>query len=734
MDKITVQLENCFGIKKFETVFDFSEKNGYIIYASNGSMKTSFAKTFKAISQGKQPADEIFARPTSCVVQKDGETAIGKEEIFVIDPYDASFESNKVSTLLANKELQEKYDHIHKSIDITKQDVLKDLKEISSYKGNVEEEFCQSFGRDKKSFLELMSDLEPYITSKENDISFELANLKYATLFSAKAIDFVNKGNTPELIAEYTEKYNELLENSTFLKKGIFTHNNASEIGVNLHKNGFFEANHTLVLNGDKIIKTQKELDVFISEEKGKILGDKELKKRFDNIDKALVKNAELRDFREIIEDRPELIAELKDIAEFKRKIWILSLRSLREKCSLLIKEYKNGQAELEKIIEEAKEEQTEWEIVLRIFKDRFSVPFDVNISNQEDVILKSNAPAVTFTYVDETTTQEIQKNKLIELLSLGERRALYLLNIIFEIEARKKENKPVLLIADDIADSFDYKNKYAIIEYLKEIIENGLFKVIVLTHNFDFYRTVGNRLLGRSNCKMVQKYNDRIELCSGGYIQNVFDFWKNRLDLDDKVLIASIPFVRNIVEYLEGNSSENYMKLTTLLHLKNNAETNTITKDITLSDLEGIFNDVWRIEKNFSKDRTTKSVYSLIFEVADHIVTHPAQEIKLENKIALSIAIRLQAEEIMIEKINRFIGNDSKTKAIPGCQTGALFDMYKGYFPEESGMITLLGQVSLMTPENIHLNSFMYEPILDMSETHLIRLYSALKAICVPA
>jgi hypothetical protein len=29
------------------------------------------------------------------------------------------------------------------------------------------------------------------------------------------------------------------------------------------------------------------------------------------------------------------------------------------------------------------------------------------------------------------------------------------------------------------------------------------------------------------------------------------------------------------------------------------------------------------------------------------------------------------------------------------------------------------------MTPENIHLNSFMYEPILDMSDQHLRKLYT---------
>lgn len=61
-------------------------------------------------------------------------------------------------------------------------------------------------------------------------------------------------------------------------------------------------------------------------------------------------------------------------------------------------------------------------------------------------------------------------------VLSNGELRALYLLNIIFDVEARKKNNIETLFIVDDIADSFDYKNKYAIIEYLKDIAKQPIF------------------------------------------------------------------------------------------------------------------------------------------------------------------------------------------------------------------------------------------------------------------
>ncbi|XTO86860.1 hypothetical protein DSX90_004510 [Campylobacter jejuni] len=46
-------------------------------------------------------------------------------------------------------------------------------------------------------------------------------------------------------------------------------------------------------------------------------------------------------------------------------------------------------------------------------------------------------------------------------------------MQILFEIEAQKNTNKPILLIFDDIVDSFDYRNKHAVVEYLDDIREN---------------------------------------------------------------------------------------------------------------------------------------------------------------------------------------------------------------------------------------------------------------------
>jgi len=59
MDEITIDLSNCFGIKKLNYVFKFANSKAYSIYAPNGTMKTSFAKTIKCISKGEKPKDLI---------------------------------------------------------------------------------------------------------------------------------------------------------------------------------------------------------------------------------------------------------------------------------------------------------------------------------------------------------------------------------------------------------------------------------------------------------------------------------------------------------------------------------------------------------------------------------------------------------------------------------------------------------------------------------------------------
>jgi len=312
-----------------------------------------------------------------------------------------------------------------------------------------------------------------------------------------------------------------------------------------------------------------------------------------------------------------------------------------------------------------------------------------------------------------------IDEPELLRILSNGEKRALYILNIIFEVEARKKNDQETLFIVDDIADSFDYKNKYAIIEYIKDIsLCDGFFQIL-LTHNFDFFRTVCSRLdMSRDHKLHTIKSDTQITLIEEKYQNNPFQHWKDNLQTNNSMLIASIPFVRNIAEY--SGDHNNFMKLTSLLHIKND------THEITLLDLELIHKQVLKNQDDLELPNQDKLVLDLIFEETDKISLINVETIDLEGKIVLAIAIRLKAEQHMITEIN----DTDYVNSITSNQTFNLYKKYVDKYKDRSQEIELLEQVNLMTPENIHINSFMYEPILDMSNDSLVELYNNAKAM----
>jgi len=407
-----------------------------------------------------------------------------------------------------------------------------------------------------------------------------------------------------------------------------------------------------------------------------------------------------------------------------RQKLWVQYL--IRSKSSYLdlLSLFNAGKDKIAEIVSEAKAKRTKWGDVISIFNERFSVPFVVRIDNQEDVILKSDAPSICFDFLknpddQSAATAPIEETDLIKLLSNGERRALYILNIIFEVEARRSAKQPSLFIVDDIADSFDYKNKYAIIEYLKDISEVDYFRLLILSHNFDFFRTVASRfnLLKKRDCLLsVEKTNADLKL-KKEYYHNPFKYWRTQLT-NEKILIASIPFLRNLAEFSGDGTC--HTKLTSLLHMKSD------TARFSVSDLEELIKRILHDQANLSLPNPDSTVKDLIYQVASSIASNTTNTAVLEDKVTLSIAIRLKAEEFMISKID----DEPFWQGISRNQTITLIKRFKDEFPGETNSIQLIEQVNLMTPENIHLNSFMYEPILDLSAQHLKRLYTKIKAL----
>lgn len=727
MQRMIVNIENCYGIGKLAHDFDFNPANpnpdqatrAYSIYAPNGFMKTSLSKTFQDLIKGDKSSDLINPeRASTRTIQDENGVDIKGENVFVIEPYNQDFTSEKTSLLLVNQTLKKQYDEALLKIEEKKNALLKKLKQLSGLAGKTitpETELLKCFGQ--TSIYDLFESLESEIQKKADD---RLAVITYNELFNDKVVSLLESGTIRIQLKEYIEKYNELVDKSPILSK-TFNHYHAKTVHKNLSENGFFSAKHSVNLfNGvdREEITSGEALEARIEDEKKKILSNKDLNTKFEEIDKKLT-TKELREFRDYLLDNKDIVAELAEYKNLQKAIWIAYLSSQKDDVNDFLLEFRKGKEVIQQAIDTAKNEKTEWEEVVKQFNERFSVPFTMEVANQEDVILKGSSPRASFLFQDEgqAKSKEVNRDTLLKVLSLGERRALYILNILFELNGRRKQGLETIIIADDIADSFDYKNKYAIVEYLKDITELNNFYCIFLTHNFDFHRTISGRInIPHANRMVAFKNGRHLFLKKEAYSNNPFEHWKKNFG-EPRFVISAIPFVRNLAEFC-GKKLE-YSKLTSLLHMKAD------TQAITIQNLEAIYKDILNMP-NLALTGANKPVIDLIGELADAIQAEPDDTAELESKIILSLAIRLNAEKFMVRKIADQPFVDGITKN----QTRALIKRFKGDFPHEAQSIALIEQVNLMTPENIHLNSFMYEPILDMAPEHLKRLYTDVKAV----
>jgi hypothetical protein len=296
----------------------------------------------------------------------------------------------------------------------------------------------------------------------------------------------------------------------------------------------------------------------------------------------------------------------------------------------------------------------------------------------------------------------------------------------MYEVHVKWKYRKKTLFIFDDIADSFDYKNKFAIIDFLEDVTktEDTNFLAVVLTHNFDFLRTIASRgICPPYQCRLAFKSADEIRLNNfdRSDIQNPFHKWQSRL-AEPNFSIAYIPFLRNVIEYTHGaknpddTDNSDYLTLTRMVHYKDE------TEGLTFADYKAVFEKTFP-NTPFPDLDLDVGIMVQIFETAD-ICQSAEDGVNLEHKIVLSMATRIWAERYMVRKIR----GDNADFDTSRKQTGQLFQEFKDKFNNQTNEISLLRRVNLITPANIHINAFMYEPILDMGFGELVKLYQDVK------
>ena len=731
--------KNCYGMKDFELKeIDFRKSNKAIIYAPNGVMKTSFSNVFFDIAKGAPTFDRIFTNNVSSYRVNYYSTTYSNtnlaenDRIYVVKSFDEKFELSRetMSTLLADENTRKKYDILVQEFKGYTDEFLINFSELSGISRNKIEIFFRSTFNlnDKTDWPDIFLKLNEL---NQNDRNIEeLKDIKLVDVINEKTIEILTDSDFIARIEDYIESLGKLIEDNELLSEK-FNDYNAEELSKNFEKHNIFENKHKIILKDGTEITTLKEWNEEVKKQLEKIYSNDDLGKKFKNIKKKLSKNEQTRKLKQIIQNKREIIKYLADVDGLIKSFIVTYINNLNREFNDYFNKVNSYTEEIKKLYETAEQQAERWKNIVDEFNSRFRVPFEVKIHNKANFLLKDEVPNLYFTYTrckgrSDEEREDYGKDELMKSLSMGEKRAMYLLYILFDIEIIKekavKGSGKYLIIVDDIADSFDYKNKYAIIEYLYEISNNANIDLLILTHNFDFYRTTVSRIgIPRKNCYIVQKNEDEsLEMKDFGYHKDYFsnvivsDIKNGNINTDEKKkkLIASIPFYRNLSEYILLKNEE--QELTGLLHIMTNP-INTLNTN--LSDIWSIILRVVNSMGTFAQENDENYITALK-RIATDIYNSPNDEIVLENKIVLSIAIRLEAE-LFLERT--LIANNVSLKTSNN-QTRDWSNKAYNYLNDDQKRI--VNDVNLMTPESIHLNSFMYEPIIDMSNWSLKKLY----------
>ncbi|ODQ95669.1 phage infection protein [Dietzia alimentaria] len=724
MKKLNLALRNCHGIRELDASFSFQKGNAVAVYAPNGTMKTSLARTFKDIADGLETADHMFpSRETQRSVSDENGNDVDPNDVVVVLSYDEELgPTESTSTLLVNPKLRKEYEGLQLDLLDARDDLVTALRAQSGTNQDVASVLSRVFTQQDGMFFEAMVRISYEVEQLEEA---RYADLPYDILFNDKVNAALRAPGVQSELASYVTRLNELLDDSAFFSRDSFTFYNATNVTKSLGDNGFFAASHSLLLHGEdepRTVTSDADLKVLIAEEKKRIADDDALRKKLDAVEKALQKNADTRRFFDFISRREDLLPAFANVDSFQQDVWKSYLKAHEDTFQRVVKCFKSTEERRKEIEEQAAHESTQWEKVIQIFNDRFFVPFRLSAENKHRVMLgQETMLKLIFEFEEGGESTAVERDDLLAVLSNGEKKALYILNVLFEMEARKAAGRETLFVIDDLADSFDYKNKYAIIQYLKEMADHTDFKLVLLTHNFDFFRTLRSRgVVGYNRCFMAQKGKASVVLNQAEHVNNPFirgfklNFFSNGMQR-----IASIPFVRNILEYTKGIDDEDYILLTSLLHWKADSDS------ITNGDLDRIFTETFHGQEGKAWGAPADSVMDLLYQQADRAL-EADEGVNFENKIVLSIAARIHAEKYMVSELN----DPGFTDTIATNQAHALFQEFGRRGLGNPGDQEVLDGVVLMTPENIHVNSFMYEPIIDMSDVALRELYSQVKSL----
>ncbi len=676
------KMKNCYGIKELKMGNGAEFKKINLIFAPNGTFKTSFFNTLKEYSQGNliNVTDRLTGEEAQLSIFNNGKK-LKEEEIVLFD-----------------KEIVAEIDKMKSLKLITDKKVLTDFNRLQMFLSNFSNLEKKDEAENKMEYLLKLADRctsDEFLTYK-NDFSIYLEKngLEKITEDDFKKSKLFDK-NIQEDIKNVISIESKALD---IIKEnfGIKDIENSMDFIEKL-----YSAGHTISIktqdNHQNKIETFKEFEEIFNNEKKELQESLEKNStEFKKIIKTLDNNAKNRKIKESIS------SQINNLELFNDKEEDLKLYYNYEKFKDIdIKEVKKSYENLieySKLIDTNKLEET-----VKQFNNRFYDYLKIKIQDEKDNELGITLQKVFIEFYNEAITGE----KIFEIASSGEKNALAMFILMHSVISSQSDGK--LLLIDDELEVFDYAFKHSFIEYLNDISTNDNIKMIVLTHNYDFIRSFYNKIdVGSGKRKdvvsLLVAYKTKSQIINLTKIKNLNQLSLSNMhkNINEKNILSYIVTKRNIEEIEQKNNEFNF--LTNFLHLKDE------TLDLTMDDIvqyirENSKNSVLKLEKI----DLSKKYIDFLYEQADLICTNCLgnNDLFLDQKITLSIACRMKFEA-KFKGSNKFEYN----------QTRGIFNTLS--IEDKINY----NEVNVIIPDFIHLNAFAYEPLMDIKIDRLIQFY----------
>lgn len=387
--------------------------------------------------------------------------------------------------------------------------------------------------------------------------------------------------------------------------------------------------------------------------------------------------------------------------------IYFIVLKNIKKfkQIEKLIKKYKLIISEKENILKEWTDVKNEYESIF------INSPLKFDLLQDKDGIYD------IFFKVSNRYKKYTSKD-ILEVLSTSEQRSLYLLNIMYKISLINPKDEKIILVFDDVVDTFDEINQSAIAYYL-DTLEKKKYKFIVLTHNYSFLKILRNKLHLRQTLILSNNLNKtKIEIFHEN-TDYIFNTWFDKDNImKKKYLIALSSVFREL-----GHIDKKYPKdeLLNFFHIKKN------TNELLWCDYIETVKDNLNLDedsiKEIKKISTTylEEVKNVCIKICSDETDHVSLSESIANKICLAIGIRLFLELHMI----KYLGFDCLNK-IKDKQTKKLIDQIRknDLFIKKPKITSILAKYDIASSNIIHLNSFNYEVLFYYNIEYLKKLY----------